>query len=614
MTNNNAGIIISKDSPLRKGGEKSYRFRLWAPLKNEAILHLISPEESLHNMVQGNDGYFEVELPDCPAHARYYYMLDGGDDLPDPASHYQPNGVHGPSALIDHERFQWTDHGWENPSLEELICYELHVGTFTELGTFEAIIPRLNDLKSLGINAIELMPVAEFPGGRNWGYDGVFPFAVQHTYGGPDGLKKLVDACHNNGIAVYLDVVYNHLGPEGNYFNQVGPYFTDAYQTPWGAAINFDGAWSDGVRDYFANNALHWFHHYHIDGLRLDAIHAIMDNGAIHVLQYINEQVDNYVQETGKNVYLIAESDLNAPRVIQHSKAGGYGFDAQWLDDFHHALFVLLYPEGKQRYEDFGTMEQLAKAYTDGFVHTGDYVKARKRKHGVSSAGIPAYKFVAFIQNHDQVGNHKNGDRLSSMVSHNHLRIAAAALLLSPYIPLLFMGEEYGETRPFLYFTSHSDPELVARVREGRKLEFADFLENENPPDPQAESSFHSCILDWSIRTQGKHGELLTWYKRLISLRHTHAALKNFSKSATQVSVINSGVWTLRRQDESGQSQLLALFNLSNEAVRHILPANTTWVCLLDSTAPVATASTTTVDSHALYLPPVSVLVFTAEI
>ncbi|MGV3762782.1 malto-oligosyltrehalose trehalohydrolase [Parapedobacter sp.] len=600
-----------KTGPSVQAGKSSH-FRLWAPLKNQVTLHLIAPEESWHDMVRGSDGYFEVELTDCPEHTLYYYKLDDGDDIPDPASHDQPKGVHGPSALVDHTRYPWGDHGWQNLRPEELICYELHVGTFTEQGTFEAIIPRLNDLKILGINAIELMPIAEFPGSRNWGYDGTFPFAVQHTYGGPDGLKKLVDACHQIGIAVYLDVVYNHLGPEGNYFHLVGPYFTDAYQTPWGAAINFDGPWSDGVRDYFASNALHWFHHYHIDGLRLDAIHAMVDNGAIHILQYINEQVDVYVRESKKNVYMIAESDLNAPRVIQHSDTGGYGFSAQWLDDFHHALFVLLYPEGKKRYEDFGTMEQLAKAYTDGFVHSGDYVKARKRRHGASSAGIPGFKFVAFIQNHDQVGNQKNGNRLSLLVPGSHLRIAAAALLLAPYIPLLFMGEEYGETKPFLYFTSHSDPKLVAQIRAGRRRQFADFLEHEEPPNPQAESSYRSCILDWSIRTEGKHGELLEWYKQLIALRRSHAALRNFDKPATQFGIIGNGVWALYRQDESASSHLLALFNLSSKAIRYTLPANTTWACLLDSTAPNVRAATTAV-TGVLRLPPASVMVFASE-
>ena len=594
-------------------GSNRCRFRVWAPLKENVTLHIISPEESWHDMKRVADGYFEVEVADCPADTRYCYVLDGGDNLPDPASHYQPDGVHGPSALVDHGQFQWHDHGWENLPLEELVCYELHVGTFTEEGTFEAIIPRLDALKSLGINAIELMPVAEFPGGRNWGYDGVFPFAAQHTYGGPDGLKKLVDACHQTGIAVYVDVVYNHLGPEGNYFSHYGPYFTDAYKTPWGAAVNFDGPWSDGVRDYVAGNALHWFHHYHIDGLRLDAIHAIMDNGAVHVLQYINEQVDRYVHDYGKNVYLIAESDLNAPRVILNSKKGGYGFDAQWLDDFHHALFVLLYPDGSQRYEDFGKVEQLAKAYTDGFVHSGEYVKARKRKHGASSAGIPGSKFVAFIQNHDQVGNHKHGERLSNLVSDGHLRVAAAALLLSPYVPMLFMGEEYGEKRPFLYFTSHGDPELVAKVREGRKEEFSDFFEDEDPPDPQAESTFLSCVLDWPARELGAHGELLAWYKALISLRRSHAALQNFSKPAVTVDIINTHAWALGRQDESGQSRLLALFNLSDETIPHTLPTNTTWTCLLNSTADLTTAMTTGY-SQTLALPPVSVTVFTAQV
>jgi len=587
-------------------------FRLWAPQKKQAQLHIVFPFDRREPMIRVDDGYFEAEIADCPTNLLYFYVLDGGNDLPDPASHHQPQGVHGPSAVVDHSLYQWSDQSWKNYPLQELILYELHVGTFTEAGTFEAIIPRLGDLRDLGINAIEIMPVAQFPGNRNWGYDGVFPYAVQHSYGGPVGLKKLVDACHQNGIAVILDVVYNHLGPEGNYFNQFGPYFTEAYQTPWGDALNFDGPWSDGVRDFFANNILHWFHHYHIDGLRLDAIHAILDNGAVHVLQYMNEKADHYVQQTGKAVHMIAESDLNAPRVIQNFKIGGYGFDAQWLDDFHHALFVLLHPEGKERYEDFGTLEHLAKAYTDGFVHSGEYVKARKRKYGASSAGILGSKFVTFIQNHDQVGNHKNGDRLARLVSDAHLRIAAAALLLSPYIPMLFMGEEYGEKRPFLYFTSHDDPELAALVKEGRKKEFEHFLGVEPPPDPQAESTFRSCILDWSIRTQGEHQMLLTWYKNLIALRRQHPALRNFNKPDTQVHIIAPGAWALIRQDEFKQSQLLALFNLSDRSVPFSIPPNTTWTCLLDS-AVANPRNIATPSPENLQIPPVSVLVLTAE-
>ncbi|SFC35214.1 maltooligosyltrehalose trehalohydrolase [Parapedobacter composti] len=586
-------------------------FRVWAPQQQHITLQLVSPEERVIPMTLKTDGYFEAVLEDCSPLTRYYYQLDSGNWYPDPGSHFQPEGVHGPSAPINHDTFVWSDDTWEPPPINELVIYELHIGTFTELGTFDAVIPRLDDLLDIGVNAIEVMPVAQFPGARNWGYDGVFPYAVQHSYGGPEGLKRLVDACHRKGIAVILDVVYNHLGPEGNYLGHFAPYFTKAYQTPWGEALNFDGPWSDGVRDFFAGNALHWFHHYHIDGLRLDAIHAILDNGAVHVLHYINEHADQYTQQTGKPVYMIAESDLNAPRVIQNFKTGGYGFDAQWLDDFHHALFVLLYPEGKQRYEDFGSLEQLAKAYTEGFVHSGEYVKARKRKYGASSAGIPGFKFIVFNQNHDQIGNHKNGERLATLVPDNHLRIAAAALLLSPYIPMLFMGEEYGEERPFLYFTSHTDPQLVAQVREGRKQEFEHFLGDEDPPDPQAEPTFLSCILDWPKRNQGRHRQLLTWYKALTALRRSHAALRNFNKLDTQIHIIGTGAWALWRKDESGLSQLLALFNLSDQNLPYTLPQNTRWTCLLNSTA-ADIAHTAAVSPSALAIPPVSVLVFTS--
>lgn len=595
------------------GAHGTCLFSVWAPLKKEVILHIISPEERYIPMVRTADGYFRAEVAGCSANTSYYFNPNQSGDLPDPASHFQPQGVRGPSAVVDHDAFQWSDNAWKCPALHELVIYELHIGTFTEAGTFDAIIPRLAELSAVGINAIEIMPIAQFPGERNWGYDGVFPYAVQDTYGGPEGLKRLVDACHRFGIAVILDVVYNHLGPEGNCLPAFGPYFTDAYKTPWGDALNFDGPWSDGVRDYFAANAIHWFHHYHIDGLRLDAIHAILDNGAIHVLQYINEAVANYALQTKRPAHMIAESDLNAPKVIQNAKAGGYGFDAQWLDDFHHALFVLLYPDGKERYEDFGDMTQLAKAYQEGFVHSGEYVKARQRKFGASSAGIPGFKFVTFIQNHDQVGNHKNGERLSALLSEAQLRIAAAALLLSPYIPMLFMGEEYGENRPFLYFTSHDDPELIEQVRAGRKEEFKHFLGDEDPPDPQSETTFRACVLDWSKRTEEKHRELLAWYRRLIHLRHSHKALQNFNKSGTQANVLSEHAWSLLRQDEAEQSQILALFNLSDQALPHALPQNTTWICLLDSTV-ANPQEKPTVNPEMLTLPPVSVLIFASTI
>lgn len=594
-----------------------HHFRVWAPEKQRMELQLISPVSRKIPLTKTADGYFEAEVDDCPPNAQYRYRPDDEGDFPDPRSHYQPDGVHGPSQLVRHDQFPWTDSDWRGYPLSQLILYEIHVGTFTETGTFEAIIPRLDDLLATGINAIEIMPVAQFPGNRNWGYDGVFPYAVQHSYGGPDGLKKLVDACHNRGISVVLDVVYNHLGPEGNYVGHFGPYFTDNYRTPWGMAVNFDGPYADGVRDFFIENALHWFQHYHIDGLRLDAIHAIFDHGAVHFLQQINQEVKAYAEQVGKPLFMIAESDLNAPRVIQHEKIGGYGFDAQWLDDFHHALFVKLYPEGKSRYEDFGDIRQLAKAYTDGFVHSGEYVVARKRKYGSSSAGIPGHKFVAFIQNHDQIGNHKNGARLSTLVDAATLRIAAAALLLSPYIPMLFMGEEYGEDNPFLYFTSHSDPELAKLVQEGRKQEFKHFMNGGDPPDPQSESTFSRSILDWEKRKRGKYAETLLWYHRLIMLRRTHPALQNDHKTDMQVNVVNDNVWELLRQDETGQFQLLSLFNLADTPYSLKPPQNKAgWVYLMDSQSfngKAMTAERTVLSDEQIVLPPKSAVILSGK-
>ncbi len=486
------------------------RFTVWAPLKEKMILHLVHPRDEKWEMTKDDEGYWQITVEDLPAEALYFFMPDGEKDYPDPASAFQPQGVHGPSAVVDHSLYQWKDNEWKGLPLEELIIYELHVGTFTKEGSFEAIIPRLDELKATGINALELMPVAQFPGNRNWGYDGVYPYAVQNSYGGPQGLKKLVDACHQKGLAVILDVVYNHLGPEGNYLPLFGPYFTNHYHTPWGDAINYDGEWSDGVRHYFSNNALYWLEHFHIDGLRLDAIHAVFDFGAVHFWELLHEQVQQLRQKLGRQFYLIAESDLNSPRVVKPLSEGGFGFDAQWLDDFHHALYKLLNKEDKERYYDFGRMPQLAKALTDGFVHSGDeWVTFRKRRYGASSAGVPGNKFIVFNQNHDQIGNRALGERLSMLVSFEKLKLAAAVLLLSPYIPMLFMGEEYGDDTPFYYFVSHSDPALVEAVRKGRREEFKDFGFTSEPPDPQNEKTFNDSKIHWEKRTQGEHSHLI---------------------------------------------------------------------------------------------------------
>ncbi|MCC9136085.1 malto-oligosyltrehalose trehalohydrolase [Pontibacter silvestris] len=440
-------------------------FTVWAPQKESMTLHLIHPKEHKVEMQKDKYGYFKVELTDIQPGTKYFFMPDGETDYPDPASNYQPEDVHGPSQVVNHSAYAWQDTNWRGLPFKDLVLYELHVGTFTKEGTFEAIIPLLNDIAETGINAIELLPVSQFPGNRNWGYDGVYPYAVQASYGGPDSLKKLVDACHTSGIAVFLDVVYNHLGPEGNYFAKYGPYFTDQYCTPWGDALNFDGAWSDGVREYFSNNPLYWFEHYHLDGLRLDAIHTVYDTGAVCFWELTHNKKEELEQKLGRPLHMIAESDLNSPKVVKAPEVGGYGFTAQWLDDFHHALYVLLHQEGQKYYEDFGQMEQLAKAYTDGFVHSGEYVGFRKRKHGASSVGVPSDKFVVFTQNHDQVGNHVGSLRLSSLIDFERLKLGAAAIILAPYVPMLFMGDEYAEEAPFYYFISHSDTDLIKAVK-----------------------------------------------------------------------------------------------------------------------------------------------------
>ncbi|WP_205573200.1 malto-oligosyltrehalose trehalohydrolase [Flavisolibacter nicotianae] len=547
-------------------------FTVWAPLKESMILHLVYPTDENQAMTKDEQGYWRVSVTDLPPDARYFFRPDDEGDFPDLASGFQPDGVHGPSQVVDHAAFAWHDADWQGLPMEDLVLYEVHVGTFTTEGTFEAMIPRLDELKALGINALELMPVAQFPGCRNWGYDGVFPYAVQHSYGGPDGLKKLVDACHQKGIAVFLDVVYNHLGPEGNYFSSFGPYFTNRYCTPWGDAINFDGEWSDGVRAYFAGNAVYWFEQFHLDGLRCDAIHAVYDNGAVHFWELVHQKIREKEIELGRPFHLIAESDLNSPRVVKDPADGGYGFSAQWLDDFHHALYVLLNEEDKDRYYDFGSLPQVAKAYKDGFVHSGEWVKFRKRKHGASSAGVPGEKFVVFNQNHDQVGNRVNGERLCMLVDGERVKLAAAAILLSPYIPLLFMGEEYADDSPFFYFVSHSDPDLVKAVRKGRKEEFKDYGFTTEPPDPQAEQTFNDSKLRWEERAKGHHRVVLQWYAALLKLRREHPALKNFNKDSVAVDVLEERGFVLQRQSVAGTENLFCLFNLSAKPLLYALP------------------------------------------
>lgn len=573
---NRTGAIIS--------GRKCL-FSVWAPHREEMKLHIVHPFDREFSMKKDTGGWFTYLAEDAGDGTKYFYKPEGiFKDVPDPGSHYQPDGVHGASEVVDHDRFEWTDRNWRGIDLREAIFYELHTGTFTPEGTFEAIIPRLDEIAASGINAIELMPVCQFPGNRNWGYDGVFPYSVQNSYGGPNGLKMLVDACHNKNIAVFLDVVYNHLGPEGNYFGNYGPYFTKKYNIPWGDAINFDDAWSDGVREYFSCNPAHWLTNYHIDGLRIDAIHEIYDSGAIHIWELTMNNVRNAELKAGRKFHMIAEADFNSPRVIRQTEVGGYGFDALWLDDFHHASYILLHPEGKSRYEDFTSIEQLAKAFKDGFVHSGETVKFRRKKHGSSSAGIAGHKFIVFNQNHDQIGNRVEGERLSQLVDFEKLKLAAASVILSPYIPLFFMGEEYGEDNPFFYFVSHSEEKLITAVREGRKKEFEGYKWNKEPLDPQDPETFERSKINWDERFSGKKKLLLEWHKELIALRKSRHALKNTSKDSIIVNVNEDSGLTLIRTDEAEQDIILTFFNFSGRELKFYVPKKAQrWIKLLDS-------------------------------
>jgi len=474
-------------------------------------------------MLRGDRGWWRAEH-DVDAGTDYRFSLDGGPPRPDPRSPWQPDGPDGPSRTIDHASFAaWSDDDWRGADLAGAVLYELHVGTFTDNGTFDAAIEKLDHLVELGVTAIELLPVAEFSGNHGWGYDGVDLYAPHHAYGGPEGLKRLVDACHSKGLAVVMDVVYNHLGPSGNYLREFGPYFTDRYATPWGDAINFDGPGSDEARRFFIDNALMWLRDYHCDGLRLDAVHAILDSSAIHILEEIGASVRGLERDLERRLWVIAESDLNDPRVVTPLERGGYGLDAQWSDDFHHALHALLTRETAGYYSDFGSVEHLAKALRHAFVYDGTYSSYRDRRHGRPPAGLEAHRFLGYLQNHDQIGNRAAGDRSSALLSTGLLKIGAAVVLTAPFVPMLFQGEEWGASSPFLYFTDHPDPALGKAVSKGRKGEFAAFgWDPSDIPDPQDPATFQRSKLDWSETLREPHAELLGWHRELIRLRRLH--------------------------------------------------------------------------------------------
>ena len=512
-----------------------HEFTVWAPRAKRVAVKV---GDGLHEMAGPDErGWWKATVDDAGPGADYGFVLD--DDTaayPDPRSARQPHGVHGLSRLYDQSAFEWHDERWQASPLASAVIYEMHVGTFTREGTFDAAIARLDYLVELGVTHLELMPVAAYPGDRGWGYDGVQLFAVTENYGGPDGLKRLVDACHARGLAVVHDVVYNHFGPVGNYAGKFGPYYTDRHATPWGDAVNFEDRGSDEVRRFFCDNATMWMRDFHIDGLRLDAVHEFVDRSAIHFLEQLSAEVEVLAAKLGRRLVLIAESDLNDPRVVTPREAGGYGIDAQWSDDFHHALFTLLHHEGGGYYADFGSFEKLAKALTRVFVYDGAYSVYRSRHHGRPVVGLSAHHFVGFIQDHDQVGNRAKGDRLEQVVGMDRAKVAAGLLLTAPFVPLLFQGEEYAAATPFLYFADHEDPEMARAVSAGRKREFRAFgFAEQEIPDPEVRATFERSRLNWEEVGEGGHAEMLDWYRRLIHLRRRSAALNDGDLGHTSV-------------------------------------------------------------------------------
>ncbi len=559
-------------------------FLVWAPSARKVELRLLSPKKSLAPMETDGSGYHWIVLPGIRPGTGYLYRLDGKTERPDPASRCQPYGVHGPSTVVD-PTFTWHDRNWKGLPLERHVIYELHVGTFSKAGTFAGVIPQLDAIADIGATALCLMPVAQCPGSRNWGYDGVYPFATQDSYGGVTGLKRLIDAAHRRGLAIMLDVVHNHLGPEGNYLRDFGPYF--AGKTPWGEAINLDGPGSDEVRRFFIESACRWLDEFHADGLRLDAVHALRDFSARPFVEELTQAAHGIGQAQGRNINIIAESILNDPRVVQPSAAGGWGCDGQWSKDFHHSLHVALTGERAGFYADYSGLSDLARAYKDAFVYVGQYSSWRRRSHGRSAQGLPASRFVVYSQDHDETGNRPRGERLAALVDFEALKLAAGAVALSPYIPLLFMGEEYEEKAPFYYFTSHADRRLAAAVRRGRRQMYDGHgWPDRSSPDPDSPAAFTRSKLDHSLRHKGRHALLRGFYRSLYALRREHPALAPRDRENLDVELNEKfQALAVRRRAGSEESFFILHFGKTTDRLRLELPGGN-WTKLLDSAQP----------------------------
>jgi maltooligosyltrehalose trehalohydrolase len=520
--------------------------RVWAPRATH--VELVTRDQRLPlEAVAG--GWFELVGVHLEAGDDYSFSLDGGPPLPDPRSSWQPHGVHGASRVVDLDAFVWTDASWRGRSLGDCVVYELHIGTFSDAGTFDGAIEHIGALVELGVGAVEVMPVAAFPGTRGWGYDGVHLHAVHDAYGGPAGLSRFVDACHGAGLAVVMDVVYNHLGPDGNHLPAFGPYFTDRHRTPWGEAINYDGADSDEVRHFVVDNALMWLRDYHCDGLRIDAVHAIVDTSAVQILAEITEAVHGLSRRLGRPLWVIAESDLDDPRVVTAATQGGLGCDAQWSDDFHHALHATLTGETGGYYADFGSVEAVARTLRDVFFNPGGYSAFRRRRHGRPVGDLAGTRFLGYMQTHDQAGNRAQGERSTALMSTGRLQIAAALVLLGPFVPMLFAGEEWAASTPFQYFTDHQDPELARLVSEGRRSEFASFgWDPSQVPDPQDPATFERSTLRWAERDEEPHATVLRWHTDLIALRSRTPSLRDGDRGALEVEFSEAGRWLVMRR------------------------------------------------------------------
>ena len=503
-------------------------FSVWAPAAGQAEVEVAGARYPMTRDASGTgSGWWSADVPDVAAGIDYGFRLDDGELLPDPRSLRQPFGINGPSRTYDHSAFSWTDRSWRGGPLHGSVIYELHTGTFTPQGTFDAAIGRLDHLRRLGVHTVELMPVATFPGRHGWGYDGINLWAVHEAYGGPDGLKRFVDACHARGLAVLLDVVYNHVGI-GNRLADFGPYFTEAHVTPWGPAVNLDQPGSDEVRAFLIGNALMWLRDYHLDGLRLDAVHALEDHRALNFLEELAAEVLALAALLNRELVLVAESDLNDPRLVTSREAGGYGLTAQWSDDFHHAVHAAITGERQGYYCDFGSMAALAKTYTKVFFHDGIWSAFRGRTHGRQADvfRLPAHRFLGYLQDHDQVGNRATGDRIAATVPSDLVKVGAGLVLTGPYTPMLFMGEEWGADTPWQYFTDHIDPGLARAVAEGRKAEFATHgWAAAEVPDPQDEATFLRSKLDWTQLDREPYLGVLAWYRELVALRRARPEL-----------------------------------------------------------------------------------------